>query len=545
MEFGTGAVYLCTYGDESDIRWQKKYNLPSINIITEDGRLNENAGKLRGLKIEDARIKIAEELGILGFLEKEEKFKHNVLCHTERSACLNPIEFLTKKQWAIEVMKFSDDVKEIAESIEWCPEYMKKRLLNWVESMDWDWIFSRQRVYGTPIPFWYCESCGKIYLPDEKDLPVNPAIEEYKLKKCDCGGKIIGETDVCDGWIDSSITPLVISGYWKNDELFTKLYPNDLRQQGHDIIRTWAYYTILRCFLETKMKPWKKVLINGMILGPDGREMHKSLGNVVMPDEVLSKHGADVIRAGLIMMGAYGNDVPFSWKDMEFTFRFLTKLWNVFRFSKMHLKDLKEAKPTLIDYWILTKLQKVIKEVTESYEKFQFSKAFEILHKFVWHDIADNYLEIIKYRLYGNKNKEPALFTLYNLILNTTKMLAPILPYITEEMWQIYFRSREKDISIHVSKWPGVNKEFIDRDAEEMGDIAVAIISYLRKYKSKRGLALNAPLEMVTIKCDEVIMKRLERFFDDIKGAMKVKNLEFGEGDLEIEGYPIKISVRI
>ncbi|MFH1105869.1 MAG: class I tRNA ligase family protein, partial [Candidatus Aenigmatarchaeota archaeon] len=213
MTFGTGAVYLCTYGDEMDIKWQKKYDLPAFNIISKEGRMNESAGDSKGLKIMDARIRIMEQLGMLGLVEKEEKFKHNVLCHTERQACLNPIEFIPMKQWAIKVTEFSNDVLKMSDEIEWHPEHMKTRLKNWVDSMDWNWIFSRQRVYGTPIPFWYCDKCGKTFAP--KKLPADPRHEEYHLKKCGCGGDIVGEKDICDGWIDSSITPLIVSGYWK------------------------------------------------------------------------------------------------------------------------------------------------------------------------------------------------------------------------------------------------------------------------------------------------------------------------------------------
>jgi valyl-tRNA synthetase len=545
MEFGSGVVYLCTYGDESDIKWQKKFDLPAINIIREDGKLGESAGKLKGLDIMDARIKIVEQLGSSDFLVKEEKFKHNVLCHTERGGCLTPIEFLPKRQWAIDVRKYSNEVLQISNDIEWYPDYMHKRLINWVESMDWDWIISRQRLYGTPIPFWYCDKCGSIFAAKEEDLPVNPAIEDYKKDKCDCGGNIIGETDICDGWVDSSISPLIISGYWKDDELFAKLYPNDLRQQGHDIIRTWTYYTMVRCFIETARKPWKKILINGMILGPDGREMHKSIGNVVMPDDVLSKQGADTIRAGLVMMGAYGDDVPFSWKDMDFTFKFLTKLWNIFRFSVSHTQESKKTEPTLIDLWILTKLQKVIKTVIDSLETFQFKTAFDTLHNFIWHDVADNYLEIIKYRLYENINKESAVSALYDLMLNVMKMLAPIMPFITEEMWQNFFRDKEKEVSVHVSSFPKINESLIDKDAEETGDVAVGIISYLRQYKNKRGLALNSSVEKITIECDDKLKRRLERVFDDIKGTMKIKDIEFGKADILIENYPVKLTVLI
>ena len=545
MNFGTGVVYLCTYGDESDIKWQMKFKLPVINIITEEGKLNENAGFLRGLTIKEARSKIIEELGRLGLVVKETKFKHNVLCHTERGGCETPIEFLTKRQWAIEAMKSSKDILELSKEIEWHPDYMQKRLVNWVDSMDWDWIISRQRVYGTPIPFWYCEKCDNVFAPKPEDLPVNPSLDEYK-GECECGGKIIGETDICDGWIDSSITPFIISGYWKDDmSLYKKLYPNDLRQQGHDIIRTWAYYTMLRCYLETGMKPWKKVLINGMILGPDGREMHKSIGNVVMPDEVLSKQGADTIRAGLVMMGAFGNDVPFAWKDMNFTFKFLTKLWNIFRFSSEHLVKTENNKLTLIDFWILTKLQKVTEKVTKSFENFEFTEAFETIHTFLWHDVADNYLEMIKYRLFENKAKESVVTTLYDLLLTSTKLLASITPFIAEELWQNFFRKYEKEISVHVSNWPEMRENLIDKDAEEIGDMTVAIISSIRQYKNKRGLALNAPIEMLTLECDDKYKKRLERIFEDIKGTIKVKVIEFGKGEILIENFPLKITVKL
>jgi valyl-tRNA synthetase len=546
MAFGTGVVYLCTYGDESDIKWQKKYDLPCIGIITEYGKMNENAGILKGMNFKEARVTIVQELEKLGLLVTENKFKHNVLCHTERSKCENPIEFLSKRQWAIETVEFSKNMLEMSNSINWHPDYMKKRLDNWVNSMDWDWIISRQRVFGTPIPFWYCDKCEKIYAPKIEELPVNPSLQRRNESKCECGGNIVGETDICDGWIDSSVTPLVISGYWKDDsKVYSKLYPNDIRQQGHDIIRTWSYYTMLRCYLETGMKPWKNTWINSMILGPDGREMHKSLGNTIMPDEVLSKQGADTIRSGLIMMGAYGNDVPFAWKDMNFTFKFLTKLWNIFRFSSDYLVKTKNNKLTLADLWMLTKLQKVIDKVTKNIENYEFTEAFETIHTFVWHDLADNYLEMIKYRVFEDKAKESVITTLYEVLLTTTKMLAPITPFITEELWQTFFKKYEKDVSVHSSKWPQVQENLMDKDAEEMGDMAVAIISAVRQYKNKHGVALNAPVEKLTIECDEKYRKRLERMFDDIKGTVKIKNIEYGAGDIVIENFPLKITVMI
>jgi valyl-tRNA synthetase len=245
------------------------------------------------------------------------------------------------------------------------------------------------------------------------------------------------------------------------------------------------------------------------------------------------------------MMGAFGNDVPFAWKDMNFTFKFLTKLWNIFRFSSDYLIRTDNKQITLIDFWILTKLQKVIEKVTKNFENFEFTEAFEILHNFIWHDVADNYLEMIKYRIFEDRAKEGVITTLYYLLLTTTKLLAPIIPFITEELWQNFFRKYETEASVHISLWPKIIESVIDKDAEEIGDMAVAIISSIRQYKNRRGIALNAPMEKLTIECDDKLKKRLERVFEDIKGTIKVKEIIFGKGDIPVENVPVKITVLV
>ncbi len=531
MEFGTGAVYLCTYGDEMDIKWQKKYGLPEIDIINEDGTLNDNAGPFKGLTTEEARKRIVEELALKGLMVKEEPYKHNVLCHTERQSCMNPIEFIPKEQWAISAKEFNQKIIEMADEIKWSPKYMKTRLVNWAQSMDWDWIISRQRVFGTPIPFYYCKDCGAVIPVDEKDLPVNPAIEK-KVTKCPkCGStNIVGETDICDGWVDSSITPLVVSGYWKGSEKWKKFYPTTLRQQGHDIIRTWAYYTMLRCYLETGEKPWEEILINGMVLGPDGREMHKSLGNVIEPDEVLEKHGADTIRMGLVLLGLYGKDAAFSWKDMEYCYKFLIKLWNIYRFSMMHLEGTIPKEPeklNLVDRWILSKLSKVEKDVRKLLEDYQFNVALTKVQTFVWHEFADYYIEFVKHRLYEDKD-ESALYTLYNVLLSSIKMLAPFAPFITEELYQNYFRELEGEKSIHLTKWPEHN--FVDENAEEKGELLKDIISYIRKFKTNNGMKMKDPLKKVTVDAD------IEDIEEEIRKIMNVSEVLKGHGTDKTEG---------
>ncbi len=527
MEFGTGAVYLCTYGDEMDIKWQKKYNLPAINLINGYGKLNSNAKQFEGMKIADARIKIIEELGMLGLVEKEEKFKHNVLAHTERAACKNPIEFIPMKQWSIKATGSSEEMLKLSNEINWYPEHMKIRLENWVKSMDWDWIFSRQRVYGTPIPFWYCNKCDKIYPADS--FPIDTSLQKYKLEKCECGGDIIGEKDVCDGWIDSSITPLIVSGYWKNDSTHEKLYPCDLRQQGHDIIRTWAYYTMLRCHLETGKKPWNSVLINSLILGPDNREMHKSLGNVVLPDDVLLKHGADTLRTGLVMLGLYSGDAAFNWQNMEFAYKFSTKFWNVFRFFVANADGFEKSEITShMDKWILSEMNRRIKAVTESVEKFQFAYAFELLHDFVWHEVADNYIEFVKYRLYNNIEKQSAQTTLYLLMLNTVKMLSLFMPHITEEMYQTYFRGYEGGESVHRLAWPVADEAMTDENAEKAGAMTKSIVSAVRKFKTSNSMPLNAEIKQLVVECDDADLAHVAKTLKDISGAMNIKDIRLG-----------------
>lgn len=536
MKFGTGVVYHCTFGDADDIKWVRKYNLPTIEIIGKNGRLNEKAGKFSGLKLAEARTKIIEEMGMLGLVEKEEKFKHNVLCHTERSNCLNPIEFIVEKQWAIETIKFSNNMLKLADKVDWKPEHMKLRLRNWIESLDWNWIISRQRVFGTPIPFYYCEKCGEV-IPGKP--PVNPAIDKPPVSKCKCSGNIVGETDTCDGWVDSSVTPLVVSGYWKDDkELFKKIYPTSLRQQGHDIIRTWTYYTLLRCYLETGKEPWRQILVNGMVLGPDGREMHKSLGNTIEPDEVLAKHGADTIRGGLVLLGAYGKDAPFSWKDMDYTYKFITKLWNIFNFCRMNVdvKEMQKGKDrTITDKWILSKLYKTVSSATKSLDECQFNIALTDIENFIWHEVADNYLEMIKHRLYDkdDKTRYSAMRTFHDCLSLSIRLLAPFMPFVTEEIYQKFFKSG--DASIHTSKWPEFDEKMVDEKAEELGELAKQIISALRQYKSSNKLALNTELKNVTIDCDSETRKKLEQVEPDIKGTMKVKAIGYGKaGEISV-----------
>ncbi|ASJ02920.1 valine--tRNA ligase [Thermococcus profundus] len=543
-EFGTGAVYNCTYGDEQDVVWQKRYNLPVIIAINEDGTMNERAGPYKGLKTEEARKKIAEDLEKMGLLYDRKKIHHRVLRHTERSSCMAPIELLPKKQWFIKVKDFTDEIVKVAEQINWYPPDMFLRLKDWAESMDWDWVISRQRVFGTPIPFWVCDN-GEVILPNEEDLPVDPRFDKPP-RKCSDGSEPKPVTDVLDCWVDSSLTALIISrwhdaikGDAEGKRWFEHNFPTALRPQGTDIIRTWAFYTIFRTWVLTGEKPWNDILINGMVAGPDGRKMSKSYGNVVAPDEVIPKYGADALRLWTALAPP-GEDHPFKWETVDYNYRFLQKVWNIYRFAERHLEDFdpanapKELEP--LDRWILSRLHRLIKFATEEMEKYRFNLLTRELMTFVWHEVADDYIEMIKYRLYGDdeESKLKAKASLYELLYNVMLLLAPFTPHITEELYQNLFRDRIGAKSVHLLEWPKYDEARIDEEAERLGELAREIVGVMRRYKNGHGLALNAKLKHVAIYATDSYEK-LKTIEKDIAGTMNIEKLEIIRGEPELE----------
>jgi valyl-tRNA synthetase len=400
-EFGTGLVMICTYGDMQDIKWVLKHKLPTIEALDESGGL-ANSQKYDGVTIKEARQVILSDLKSIGALSRTEKIRHDVLVHRERSACQTPIEFLPKPQWLIRITDLRENVIDLTKQIRWFPAHMQHRLIDWVKGLEWDWIFSRQRTFGTPVPFWHCQTCGYIIAAKKEDLPVNPSIEKPPVDKCPkCGSQaIVGAEEVCDCWIDSSITPLVIAG-WPHE---LRHYPVDLRQQGSEIIRTWAFYTIVMCFLLTGQVPFKTILVNGMVLGPDGRAMSSSLGNTVDPLKAVERYGADALRQALLS-ASVGSDFPFRWKDLRHAHGFLQKLWNSARFTQQHLKRLTPPKRTpklyVVDHWILARLQQLVADVTSHMEKFQYNLALQKIQDFVWHEFCDYYIELVKHRLHN------------------------------------------------------------------------------------------------------------------------------------------------
>ena len=520
MTFGTGAVYLCTFGDEQDLKWQVKYNLPIILAIDKNGNMTEKAGKYKGLTIEKCREEIVKDMEKEGLIIKKEETIHRITIHAERSDCQAPIELLPTFQFFIKLKDFTGDVLKAAEKMRWTPSYMSSRVAQWAESLDWDWVISRQRAFGTPLPFWFC-NCGEIVAAREEDLPVNPMTDKPPVEKCPkCGGALLGVEEVCDCWVDSSITPLVVS-HWKRDaDLFDRLYPTALRPQGYEIIRTWYFYTAFRCSILTGDIPFKEVLVNGMVLGENGKKMSKSLNNIVSPGEALEKYGADALRQWAAC-STPGSDVPFSWKDVEYGSRFNKKLFNLSRFIKMHLEDSpgeEDIETEDIDKWLLCKLSKLVEGVSEALENNQFIAALTPIQQFVWHTLCDNYIEEVKYRLYGKKKRRSAQHTLKLVMDTILRLLAPFIPHLTEEIYKSIIRNKK---SIHLETWPTLSYE--NPEIEAKGDVVQEIIAYIRRYKSKKSLAMNAELRKIIV-CSRL---ELNSFAEDIKYTMNIKELQF------------------
>lgn len=555
-DFGTGAVMICTYGDKDDVKTVARNRLPVVMSLDEEGRMTENASKYQGLSVAEARKAIVKDLGDEGYLEKIETIRQEVgVCWR----CKTPVEILEQTQWFMKTRILTDRVEEEAYRITWYPEHMRDRLIDWARSLDWDWVISRQRVFATPIPIWYCINCGEIILAEPEWLPIDPKLEPPKIGRCPkCGStRFKPETSVLDTWFDSSITCAVHAG-WPDKEDWMRFFPSDVHPSGADIIRTWAHYLMVRHLALFDEKPFKSCLINGMVLGTDGRKMSKSLGNYIATDEVFSKYGADATRQWAAGGGSTGSDIPFRWADVEYGWRFLRKLWNAARFISMNLEDFDpkvEAQPEIIDRWLMSKLEKVKSKVTEALNNYQFNVAIESVRGFIWHILCDQYIEAVKHRLYnpeiyGEGSRRAAQQTLYNVLFEALQLLAPISPHITEEIYEAIFKEHEGYPSVHVSPWPKPVKGKIDEEDEKTGDLIIAVINCFRREKARNRIPLNAKVSEADIYAGEGWEAEvLKENMEIIKGTCKIEHLNLSKLDdvgQEVEGYPnVRVKLKI
>ncbi|MHC1631832.1 MAG: valine--tRNA ligase [Methanotrichaceae archaeon] len=519
-EFGTGVVMICTFGDKQDVRWWVEHDLPLRQAIDRSGKMTEIAGKYKDISISECKEETIKDMKEKGIIYKQEPLEQNVgLCWR----CKTPIEILSERQWFVKIDP--DEIINMSKEIKWIPDYMEIRLKNWTKTMDWDWCISRQRIFATPIPVWYCKNCGEPLVAKEDWLPLDPNQTLPKEPCPHCGSvEFDPETDVLDTWMDSSISALNVTGWLSDHE---PKYPAQLRPQGHDIIRTWAFYTILRTGALVGVKPWDTILINGMVLGEGGHKMSKSLNNFVSPEQVVPDYGADALRQWAAIGGSPGNDIMFRWKDVVSGSRFQQKLWSMYRFATPHAKK-SDAAPNQVDRWLLGELDNLIKKVTEAMDRFQFDEAFRAIRVFAWDELADNYIELVKARLYGpdGPEKEAAQSTIYTAIETLSRLLAPFTPFIAEEIHQ-----NLTGTSVHIATWPQPS----GTGSHLAGQLIKEIASEVRRYKSDHGMALNAPLPRVEIYSD------LDLETIDLRGSTNsVVEVKIGRPQIETRASEVK-----
>ena len=532
-DFGTGLLMVCTFGDNQDVVWTHRYNLEIIDAINDYGKLI-NAGEFDGLKVEDAKKIIIEKFKSEGKITKQEPLIQNVKVHDR---CKRPVELKSSMQWFAKIKENKEKIKEFAKSIEWVPPFGISYLNDWANNVDWDWCISRHRIFGTPLPFYICSNpeCNYQETVEISKLPFDK--EDADDKVCPkCNSKLVPEPTVADCWVDSSISPLIISKWEEDEKFFNKVYPIDLRPQGVEIIRTWAFYTIYRSTVLTGKVPFKNILLNGNVLATDGRKMSKSLGNIISPQELTQKYPIDALRQWAALSGAMAKDRPFSYEDLNRSKAFVLKLWNASSFISRTL-DKGKVQPKsnnlkLLDKWILSELNSTIKRYTENMQKFEFNHALQSMHNFFWNSFCDNYLEFVKHRIYGESGDSAAKYTLYTVLLNSIKLLAPILSFTTETIFQELFNTKKGD-SIHLQKWPEkiVFSELSSKDLENI-TIFNKLISDIRHYKASNRLALNSELKEVVITFEKQLSDEL---IEELKAILKINKISFKTGEYNVK----------
>ena len=526
IDKGTGVVMCCTFGDQTDIEWWKKYNLPLKNIFTEDGRIVDSVKNYGGLKIKEARAKIIEDFKEAGYLVKQEELEHEVQTH-ER--CGKEVEYTVMKQWFIDIMNHKKDFIEIGNQIKWYPDHMHIRYNEWVENIMWDWCISRQRYFGVPFPVWYCKNCGKVVLARKENLPVNPLTDKAPIDKCECGcTEFIPEKDIMDTWQTSSITPLINMKYGEKDNYEEMLKPMSLRCNAHDIIRTWDFYSIVKSFYNFGEKPWENVMISGFVMANKGEKISKSKNNSKMePFELLETYGADIVRywAG---SGKLGTDIVFNDETFLRGKKLINKIWNVSKFIEMHLADYQDKDFNdfeYVDKWIIGKFEEMEKGFIKYLDNYEMGLALNHLEKFFW-NFCDNYIEIVKHRLYrpeefGDTPRYSGQKTVYMLLYKLLQDFSIFFPFITEEIYQELYKDKA---SIHLTEIKELTYDF--KDEVKNGDAMVDIISQARGEKSNNNLSLKTPIKNLVISVSDALADAINKSIKDFKATLFIDNLE-------------------
>ena len=482
MEFGTGVVKITPAHDPNDFEVGKRHNLPIINVMNDDATINKNGGKFEGMARYDARKAIVEELDAMGLLVKIEDHAHNVGTHDR---CKTTIEPMVKEQWFVKMDELIKPAVEAVKTgdIKLIPERMEKTYYNWTDNIR-DWCISRQLWWGHRIPAYYCDECGEVTVARE---------EVMVCPKCGCT-HMTQDPDTLDTWFSSALWPFETLGWPDKTEDLDYFYPTSVLVTGYDIIFFWVIRMIFSGFEQMGKKPFSTVLFHGLVRDSQGRKMSKSLGNGIDPLEIIEQYGADALRLTLITGNAPGNDMRFYYERVENSRNFANKVWNASRFIMMNMEGKNVTTPAAnelapVDKWILSKLNTLVKDVTDNMESFELGIAVQKVYDFIWDEFCDWYIEMVKPRLYNSDDavsQNAALWTLKTVLLDALKLLHPYMPFITEE---IFCTLQSEEESIMISKWPEFSEDRSFAKEEKDIETIKEAVRGIRNIRSEMNVA--------------------------------------------------------
>ncbi len=517
MEFGTGVVKITPAHDPNDFEVGKRHELPIINIMNDDATINENGGKFAGMERYEARKAIVDELDSMGLLVKVEDYSHNVGTHDR---CKTTIEPLVKQQWFVKMDELIKPAVEAVKNgdIKLIPERMDKIYYNWTDNIK-DWCISRQLWWGHRIPAYYCDECGEIVVA--KSMP-------SACPKCGCKN-FAQDPDTLDTWFSSALWPFSTLGWPDKTEDLEYFYPTDVLVTGYDIIFFWVIRMIFSGYEHMEEKPFKTVLFHGLVRDSQGRKMSKSLGNGIDPLEVIEQYGADALRMTLITGNAPGNDMRFYYERVEANRNFANKIWNASRFIMMNMdgKEVADASDSLepVDRWIISKLNSLVKEVTDNMENFELGIAVQKIYDFIWDEFCDWYIEMVKPRLYDSDDtvsQNAALWTLRNVLIDALKLLHPYMPFITEE---IFCTLQSEEESIMISRWPEYTSQRNFSADEKDIEIIKEAVRGIRNVRTEMNVAPSKKAHVFVVSDQADIRRTFEEgklFFASLAYASSV-----------------------
>jgi valyl-tRNA synthetase len=558
---GSGIAMVCTFGDLTDVTWWRELQLPTRAIVGRDGRIigetpewiTTDAGRaafeaIAGKTVFSAKEAVVEQLTAAALIDGEPKKMMHPVNFFEKGD--KPLEVVTSRQWYIRNGGRDEDRRERligrGKEIEFHPAFMRSRYENWISGLNGDWLVSRQRFFGVPVPVWYpLDADGNPdydapILPSDGQLPVDPAADAapgYEEGQRDVPGGFTGDADVLDTWATSSLTPQIVGGWSTDEGLFAKVYPFDVRPQAHDIIRTWLFSTAVRADALQNTAPWKHAAISGWILDPDRKKMSKSKGNVIVPTDVLEEYGSDAVRywAASAKLGA---DTAYEIAQMKIGRRLAIKLLNASKFvlnlgateNSVVSADLSVLTNPL-DRAVLAQLSEVVAQATKAFENYDYARALQISESFFW-QFTDDYVELIKDRAYGaagEAEQASVLAALATTLDTLLRLFAPFLPFATEEVWS-WWRSG----SVHRAEWPAA-LEVSDGDTSMLATVGVAL-SGIRKAKSEAKVKQRTEVLSATVTATESLTTQLKAGLADLKAASNARELTLvaGEGELTV-----------